>query len=137
MKTAGRENPNHRATLPHNRAHGAVGQNRFRSIRGAVKQEKFRPLERCFFLTLPFIEPSTWRGRSEQISLDQGGCEARKIPAAGEVFFLDFTFYRTYQDLAPHVDIAIHRDEQLLTFSERYYIWHIGICSVKFKIGLR
>ena len=56
MKTAGRENPNHGATLPHNRAHGAVGQNRFRSIRGAVKQEKFRPRERCFFLTLPFIE---------------------------------------------------------------------------------
>jgi hypothetical protein len=27
------------------------------------------------------------------------GCEARKIPAAGEVFFLDFTFYRTYQGL--------------------------------------
>src|ERR1700688_4379016 len=56
MKTAGRENPNHRATLPHNRAHGAVGQNRSRSIEWAVKQEKFRPLERCFFLTLPFIE---------------------------------------------------------------------------------
>src|ERR1700680_5057457 len=58
MKTAGRENPNHRATLPHNRAHGAVGQNRSRSIEWAVKQEKFRPLERCFFLTLPFIEPT-------------------------------------------------------------------------------
>src|SRR6202171_3280621 len=57
MKTAGRENPNHGATLPHNRAHGAVGQNRFRSIRG--------------------------------------GCEARKIPAEGGVFFLDFSLYRT------------------------------------------
>ena len=56
MKTAGRENPNHRATLPHNRAHGAVGQNRFRSIRGAAKQEKFQPKEVCFFLTSPFIE---------------------------------------------------------------------------------
>jgi hypothetical protein len=63
MKTAGSENPNHGATLPHNRAHGAVGQNRFRSIRG--------------------------------------GCEARKPPAAGEEFFLDFAFYRTYQELAP------------------------------------
>src|SRR6202158_4176573 len=58
MKTAGRENPNHRAILPHNRAHGAVGQNRSRSIEWAVKQEKFRPRERCFFLTLPFIERS-------------------------------------------------------------------------------
>jgi len=27
------------------------------------------------------------------------GCESRKIPAAGEVFFLDFPFYRTYQAL--------------------------------------
>src|SRR6202035_409456 len=57
MKTAGRESPNHRATLPQKRAHGAVGQNRFRSVRGAAKQEKFRPTEKCFFLTLPFIEP--------------------------------------------------------------------------------
>jgi hypothetical protein len=56
MKTAGRENPNHGATLPRNRAHGAVGQNRSRSIEWAVKQEKFRPQEKCFFLTLPFIE---------------------------------------------------------------------------------
>jgi hypothetical protein len=28
------------------------------------------------------------------------GCEARKIPAGGDVFFLDFSLYRTYQDLA-------------------------------------
>ncbi len=55
MKTAGRENPNHGATLPHNRAHGAVGQNRLGSIRGAAKQEKFQPKEVCFFLTSPFI----------------------------------------------------------------------------------
>jgi hypothetical protein len=26
---------------------------------------------------------------------DQVGCEARKIPAEGDVFFLDFSFYRT------------------------------------------
>ena len=63
MKTAGRENPNHGATLPHNRAHGAVGQNRFRSIKGAAKQEKFQPKEMCFFLTSPFIAlaaPAGW-----------------------------------------------------------------------------
>jgi hypothetical protein len=59
----------------------------------------------CFLLTSPFIErgylapqPSTWRGRSEQISLDQGGCEARKIPAEGRVFSLDFSLYRTSQE---------------------------------------
>src|SRR5271155_1813096 len=40
-------------------------------------------------------QPSTWRGRSEQISLDQVGCEARKSPAEADVFFLDFSFYRT------------------------------------------
>jgi hypothetical protein len=28
------------------------------------------------------------------------GCEARKIPAEGDVFFLDFYLYRTYRDLA-------------------------------------
>ena len=45
--------------------------------------------------------PSLWRGRSEQISLDQVGWEARKTPAAGEVFFLDFPLYRTSQDNTP------------------------------------
>src|SRR6266481_9010215 len=106
MKTAGRENPIHGVAWPRNRAHGAAGQNRSRSIKWAAKQEKFQPKELCFFLTSPFIErgrmapqPSTWRGRSEQISLDQVGCEARKIPAEGVVFFLDFSFYRTYQEL--------------------------------------
>jgi hypothetical protein len=46
-------------------------------------------------------QPSTWRGRSEQISLNQVGCEARKIPAEGDVFFLDFYLYRTYRELPP------------------------------------
>jgi len=27
------------------------------------------------------------------------GCEARKRPAVGEVFFIDFYLYRTYQEL--------------------------------------
>jgi hypothetical protein len=44
-------------------------------------------------------EPSTWCGRSEQIQLNQVGCEARKIPADAELFFLDFPFYRTNRDL--------------------------------------
>src|SRR6476620_1313694 len=50
-------------------------------------------------------QPSTWRGRSEQTSLHQVGCEARKTPASAEVFFLDFSFYRTYQDLR-HVAVC-------------------------------
>jgi hypothetical protein len=41
-----------------------------------------------------------WRGRSEQLSLDHLGWEARKTPAAAEVFFLDFPLYRTYQALS-------------------------------------
>src|SRR6266404_6286948 len=56
MKTAGRENPNHGVAWPHNRAHGAVGQNRSYSIQWAAKQEKFQPKGMCFFLTSTFIE---------------------------------------------------------------------------------
>jgi hypothetical protein len=56
MKTASRENPNHGVAWPRNRAHGAVGQNRSRSIKWAGKQENFRPTELCFFLTSTFIE---------------------------------------------------------------------------------
>src|SRR5882724_8024277 len=56
MKTAGRENPNHGVAWPRNRAHGAVGQNRSRSIKWAEKQEKVQPKEMSFFLTSPFIE---------------------------------------------------------------------------------
>src|SRR5215470_6120181 len=56
MKTADRENLNCRATMPSNRAHGAAGQNRSCSLKWAVKQEKLRPSQKCFFLTSPFIE---------------------------------------------------------------------------------
>jgi len=44
-------------------------------------------------------QPSPWRGRSEQLSFVQMGCEARKLAATGEIFFLDFSFYRTLQEL--------------------------------------
>src|SRR6202049_4272077 len=61
MKTAGRENPNRGVAVPHNRAHGVIGQNRSRSVRGAAKQETFRPTGKCFFLTSTFIElHRTW-----------------------------------------------------------------------------
>jgi hypothetical protein len=56
MKTAGRENPNYGVAWTHNRAHGAVSQNKSRSIKWAAKQEKFQPREMCFFLTSTFIE---------------------------------------------------------------------------------
>jgi GGDEF domain-containing protein len=56
MKTTGSGNPNRRATVPCNRAHGAEGQNSSPSIKWAEKQEKIQPKEMCFFLTSPFIE---------------------------------------------------------------------------------
>ena len=56
MKTAGRENPTHGATVPRNRAHGAVRTDKSRSIKRAAKQEKVQPKEMCFFLTSTFIE---------------------------------------------------------------------------------
>jgi hypothetical protein len=34
-----------------------------------------------------------------QFLLKQTGCEARKIPAGGDVFLLDFSFYRTNREL--------------------------------------
>ena len=60
MKTAGRENPNRWTIVSSNRAPGAEGQNRSCSIKWAAKQEKFRPMQKCFFLTSPFIELTRW-----------------------------------------------------------------------------
>jgi hypothetical protein len=39
--------------------------------------------------------------------LDQWGCEARKIPAAGDVFSLDFYLYRTNRELTQSLDTII------------------------------
>jgi hypothetical protein len=76
MKTADRENPNHGVTLPRNRAHGAVGQNRSRSIKWAAKQEKFQPKEMCLFLTSTFIELIRHRACRNAIL----GIESRLVP---------------------------------------------------------
>src|SRR6266404_9206913 len=43
-------------------------------------------------------QPSPWRGRSEQISFIQMGCEARKLPAPGEIFFLTSPFIELNQN---------------------------------------
>src|SRR5215469_13760430 len=64
----------------------------------------------------PDQQPSTWRGRSEQILLKQVGCESRKIPAPGQVFFLDFPIYRTNQALLPSCGdsgIALWRQDSI------------------------
>jgi hypothetical protein len=68
MKTAGRENPIYGATWPRDRAHGAVGQNRTRSIEWAEKQEKFQPQEMCFFLTSTFTDAGMWNRILEEIT---------------------------------------------------------------------
>jgi hypothetical protein len=44
--------------------------------------------------------PRSWRGSSEQISLDRVGWEERKTLAGAIVFLLDFPLYRTSRDLA-------------------------------------
>ena len=56
MKTAGGGNPNRWAQASSNLAHGALGQKPSHSFTWAAKQQKFQPLEGCFFLTSPFIE---------------------------------------------------------------------------------
>src|SRR5208282_2934171 len=74
MKTAGRENPNRRGTVPRDRAHGAVGQNRSRSIGWAEKQENFQPKGMCFFLTSTFIElTGHYDPRTRLVSQFSGG----------------------------------------------------------------
>jgi hypothetical protein len=55
MKTAARENSNRWVLLASNRAHGAAGQHNSRLIKWAAKQEKFQPLEKCFFLKGMFL----------------------------------------------------------------------------------
>jgi hypothetical protein len=46
------------ATVPRNRANGAAGRNRSRSIAWIAKQENFRPSEAYFFLTAAFYRTS-------------------------------------------------------------------------------
>src|ERR1700730_18572923 len=83
MKTASRENPNHRATLPLNRAHGAVGENRSRSTKWAAKQEKREPKEMCFFLTSTFIE---LLGSKSGTSVSNSSCKSGSASAGLPMF---------------------------------------------------
>ena len=94
MKTAGRENPNRRATVPDDRAHGATGQ--------------------------------------EQILLNQVGCEARKIAAGGEIFFLTSTFIEL-----PGVDCFAGGPTSGLFAFDRGTRWLSGIGrEINFRAGL-
>ena len=64
-------------------------------------------------------QPSTWRGRSEQILLNPVGREAGKIPAEGDVFFLDIPLYRTSQDLVLGPQHATHTGALPYRFDSR------------------
>src|ERR1700676_4122268 len=78
MKTAGRENPNHRSTVLHEHM-ARVGQNRSRSLKWAEKQENFQPKEMCFFLTSTFIEPTrTWLLCNRGVG-ENDCCPAQKV----------------------------------------------------------
>jgi hypothetical protein len=76
-------------------------------------------------------QPSTWRGSSAQILLNQAGCEARKTPADGGVFFLDFPFYRTLPGLrsfgwlacSPDIARNVHLHRQIRDFGSCFCHW--------------
>src|SRR2546427_6069144 len=68
-----------------------------RDVRNLVP---FLRMEKCFFLTSPFIEheEKNSEGRSRSYCSRWAGAGCQKFgsfPAEGEVFFLDIPFYRT------------------------------------------
>jgi hypothetical protein len=72
MKTAGRENPNHKGRIAPATEHMVrARQNRSCSIKWAAKQENFQPKEVCFFLTSTFIE---------QLRTCENGFNFRSLP---------------------------------------------------------
>jgi alditol oxidase len=88
-------------------------RNKTASLRSTDEDHSGRNLNRWATIQ----KPSTWRGRPEQTLLKQVGCEARKTPAVGVVFFLDFYLYRTYQmqqyvyENLPFSELTKHFDE--------------------------
>ena len=57
----------------------------------SLRRSNEKPLTRKIQTAGPQRKPSPWCGSSEQILLNHVGCEARKTPAVGVVFFLDFS----------------------------------------------
>ena len=57
------------------RVYGAAGQKKLCSITWAEKQEKLQPLEKCFFLTSPFMELPCcpWYDQNQPIQLSRSG----------------------------------------------------------------
>src|SRR6202142_121931 len=56
-------------------------------------------------------QPSRWAGRPEPCSLIQRGWKVRKVPAAGEVFFLTFPFIEQRKSKQPL--LAVQPTEQM------------------------
>ena len=69
-------------------------------------------------------QPSTWCGWSEQILLNQVGCEARKRPAVTDVFFLTSPFIELTRRV-DHEIIPLLID--LLQFVRCILIFGIGL----------
>jgi len=65
MKTAGRENPNRRATVPDDRAHSATGQEQILLNQVGWEARKFPAKGEIFFLTSTFIEQIRHRQDSQ------------------------------------------------------------------------
>src|SRR5215472_9649638 len=57
-------------------------------------------------------QPRSWRGRSEQISFDQVGCEARKVPALGEIFFLTSSFIELTRTCRSFFCLIIYKESR-------------------------
>ena len=71
-------------------------------------------------------QPSTWCGWSEQILLNQVGCEARKRPAVTDVFFLTSPFI----ELTRRVD---HEIIPLLLFELLQFVRCILIFGIELE----
>src|SRR5712675_253124 len=120
MKTAGEEDPNSHVRL-HTEPSPWDGKSEPSSlINTGWKVRKYPAAGEVFFLTFPFIEPddeNRWGRRSKQpctaahrteslgrkvrtILAHSHGLESKKISGRRRGVFLDFSFYRTHQDLA-------------------------------------
>jgi len=77
-------------------------------------------------------QPRSRRGRSEQISFDQVGCEARKIPALGEIFFLTSSFIELPRHMlhAPEPFLPPSVQSQLQFLRREFTFWQEPVASV-------
>src|SRR5208283_1882465 len=80
-------------------------QNRLASLRRSNEKPLTRKIQNRW--ATPATEYLVWKVRTDPAQ--SRGLEARKTPAVGEVFFLDFPFYRTNQNLTEYRDAICTR----------------------------